>query len=45
MFKASNGLTAPCPTDSNVIASEAHHRNIRLADIYDVHVPSHNSGI
>ena len=45
MFKAINGLTPPYLTDSIVRANEAHDRNTRLANSYDVHVPSHNSDI
>ena len=45
MFKAINGLTPPYLTDSIVRANEAHDRNTRLANSYDVHVPSHNSEI
>ena len=45
MFKAMNGLTPPYLTDSIVRANEAHDRNTRLANSYDVHVPSHNSEI
>ena len=45
MFKAINGLTPPYLTDSIVRAIEAHDRNTRLANSYDVHVPSHNSEI
>ena len=42
MFKAINGLTPPYLTDSIVRANETHDRNTRLANSYDVHVPSHN---
>ena len=45
MFKAINGLTPPYLTDSIVRANEAHDRNTRLANSYDVHVPSHDSEI
>ena len=45
MFKAINGLTPAYLTDSIVMASEAHDRNTRLTNSYDVHVPSHNSEI
>ena len=45
MFKAINGLTPPYLTDSIVMASEAHDRNTRLTNSYDVHVPSHNNEI
>ena len=45
MFKAINGLTTPYLTDSIVRANEAHDRNTRLANSYDVHVLSHNSEI
>ena len=45
MFKAINGITPPYLTDSIVRANEAHDLNTRLADSYDVHVPSHNSEI
>ena len=45
MYKAINGLTPPHLTDSIVRANEAHDRNTRLPNSYDVHVPSHNSEI
>ena len=45
MFKAIDGLTPAYLTDSIVMASEAHDRNTRLTNSYDVHVPSHNSEI
>ena len=45
MFKAINGLASPYLTDSIVRASETHDRNTRLANSYDVHVPSNNSEI
>ena len=41
MFKAINGFTPAYLTDSIVMASEAHDRNTRLTNSYDVHV--HNS--
>ena len=45
MFKSTNGLTTPYLTDSIVRGSETHDRNTRLANSYDVHVPSYNSEI
>ena len=45
MIKAINGLTTPYLTDSIVMASEAHDRNTRLTNSFDVHVQSHNSEI
>ena len=45
MFNAINGLTPPYLTDSIVRANEAHDRNTRVANSYDVHVLSHNSEI
>ena len=45
MFKAINGLTFAYLTDSIEMASEAHDRNTRLTNSYDVYVPSHNREI
>ena len=45
MFKAINGLTPAYLTNAIVMAREAHDRNTRLTNSYDIHVPSHNSEI
>ena len=45
MFKVIKGLTSPYLTDSIVRANKTHDSNTRLANSYDVHVPSHNSEI
>ena len=45
MFKAINGLTPPYLTDSIVRANETHDHNTRLANSYDVYVPSYDSEI
>ena len=45
IFKAIKELTTPYLTDLKVRANEAHERNSRLTNSYDVHVPSHHSEI
>ena len=45
MYKALNGLTPEYLSDTIVLAGEAHDRETRLTDSFDVYVPGYNSAM